>query len=80
MRRGQVDVHVVLEDLLEEALPVPQFELLGHVHVWKPLAALALRWRSPQEGARGLIQQVECLTASVTVSVVGQKGEALSYD
>lgn len=50
--RRQVDVHVVLEDLLEEALPLPQFELLGHVHFWKPLAALTLRWRSTQEGAR----------------------------
>lgn len=55
VRRGQVDVHVVLEDLLEEALPLPYFELLGHVHLWKPLAALTLRWRSTQEGATGLI-------------------------
>lgn len=56
VRRRQVDVHVVLEDLLEEALPLPQFELLGHVHLWKPLATLTLRCRSTQEGARGLLQ------------------------
>lgn len=43
VRRGQVDAHVVLEDLLEEALPLSQFELLRHLHVGEPLAVLGVR-------------------------------------
>lgn len=47
--RGQVDVHIMLEDLLKETLPLSQFELLGDVHIWEPLAALSLRWQSQTE-------------------------------
>lgn len=49
MRRGQVDVHIVLEDLLKEALPLSQFELLCHLHVGEPLAVLGVRWQTEQE-------------------------------
>lgn len=44
VRRGQVDVHIVLEDLLKEALPLSQFELLCHLCVGEPLAVLSVRW------------------------------------
>lgn len=40
----------MLEDLLEEALPLSQFELLCYVHIWKPVAALSLRWQLQQKG------------------------------
>lgn len=45
VRRGQVDVHVMLEDFLEETLPLPQFKLLRRVHIEIPLTALGLRWK-----------------------------------
>lgn len=48
--RGQVDVHIVLEDLLEETLPLSQFELLCYVHIWEPVATLSLRWQTQQKG------------------------------
>lgn len=44
--RGQVDVHFVLEDLLEEALSLPKLELLRWLHVWRPLGMLRLCWES----------------------------------
>lgn len=47
--RGQVDVYIVLEDLLKEALPLSQFELLCHVHVGEPLAVLGVCWQTEQE-------------------------------
>lgn len=43
VRRGQVDAHIVLEDLLKEVLPLSQFELLRHLHVGEPLAVLGVR-------------------------------------
>lgn len=49
VRWGQVDIHVMLEDLLEEALPLSQLELLCRVHIWEPLATLGLRWQSQQK-------------------------------
>lgn len=49
MRRRQVDVHIVLEDLLKETLPLSQFELLCHVHVGEPLAMLGVRWQAEQK-------------------------------
>lgn len=49
VRRGQVDIHIMLEDLLKEALPFSQFELLCHLRVGEPLAVLSVRWQKEQE-------------------------------
>lgn len=49
MRRGQVDVYIVLEDLLKEALSLSQFDLLCHLHVGEPLAVLGIRWQTEQQ-------------------------------
>lgn len=54
--RGQVDVHVVLEDLLKEALPLSQFELLGHVHLGDPLAMLSVRWWTGETDVTQMLQ------------------------
>lgn len=45
---GEVHVHVVLEDLLKEALSLPQLQLLGRIHVRNPLSVLSFRWRTEQ--------------------------------
>lgn len=42
--RRQVDVHVMLEDLLEETLSFSQLELLPRIYIWQPLATLSLGW------------------------------------
>jgi hypothetical protein len=47
--RGQVDIHIVLKDLLKEALSLPQFHLLGCVHSWDPLSMFGLRWHREQQ-------------------------------
>lgn len=49
VRRGQVGVHIMLEDLLEETLSLSQLELLWRIHIWEPLATLRLRWQSKQK-------------------------------
>ncbi len=41
--RGKVHVHIMLEDLLEETLPLSQLELLCCIHILEPLAKLRLR-------------------------------------
>lgn len=52
VRRGQVDVHIMLEDLLKETLSLSQLELLCRVHIWEPLATLRLRWQSKQKNRK----------------------------
>lgn len=47
--RGQVDIHIVLEDLLEETLSLSQLERLRCIHIWEPLASLGLRWQIQQK-------------------------------
>lgn len=46
--RGQVDVHIMLEDLLEETLSLSQLELLRCIHIREPLASLGLGWQTQQ--------------------------------
>lgn len=44
----------MLKDLLKEALPLSQFELLCHVHISQPLAVLGVRWQAQQNKSQVL--------------------------
>lgn len=49
MGGGQVDVSIVLEDFLKEALSLSQLQLLRCIHVCDSLTKLCLRWQTQQQ-------------------------------
>lgn len=67
--RGQVVVHILLVDLLKEALPLPQLEVLGGVVVQQPLGVVCLRWRDTWQKNKSKSQRPPLQLSGLNISL-----------